>query len=130
MIFTSIMDPVQTPSASPRAPAPETPQTAEHEKHTPAPETPQETTEHEKSCSAPAVSGGVSEAFVHNVDQRAPVVTFRHPRLQALGHPADYSVQVGQHGANSKGFVGNTSSVLWPVALHFSKYVGCFLKYV
>ncbi len=54
--------------------------------------------------------------LVHRFDQRQPVVSFKDA---ATG----VAVEVLQHGANSKKFAGDTSSVLWPIANYLGRHL-------
>ena len=61
---------------------------------------------------------------IHGVDQRAAFVTFRHDALRRArarredGPSAgDDAVVAAQRGSACADFVGDTSSVVWPIAL-------------
>jgi len=65
------------------------------------------------------------ETHVHNIDQRTPTFNFEHEDYILTGTDKDSKnyITLRQYGANSKNFIGDTSSVLWPVAYHFSKWL-------
>ena len=52
----------------------------------------------------------------NNFDQRQPVVEYTHPTLKE-------AVRIEQYGSGNKRFAGDTSSVVWPIALQFGNHI-------
>ena len=71
------------------------------------------------AVNAPADESGAA-ALVHRCDQRKATISFKNETIDEEG---SNEVRIRQHGANSTKFVGNTSSVLWPVAVHCGHYL-------